>query len=172
MERARLILDRNILAFTIVLGMLLSMALGQEEEMNELKTGLEYAEQHNWGEALKHFAEAIQQDSSSSSAWANHGTALLNLGRPDEAIKSYERARQLNGQDPYIHCSLASAHIELKHPQQAVEYTNNALAIDSLCAPALANKAKALELIGRSEEAEELYKKAFQLDPDLEKYFK
>jgi len=167
-----LILDRNILSFTIVLGILLSVTLSQEEEMNELKTGLEYAEQHNFIKALKHFAEAIQQDSSSSLAWANHGTALLNLGRPDEAIKSYERARKLNGQDPYIHCSLASAHIELKHPQQAVEHTNNALAIDSLYAPALANKAKALELIGRSEEAEALYKKAFKLNPDLEKYFK
>lgn len=152
--------------------MLLNVTLCQEEEMNELKIGLEYSEQHNFVEALTHYTAAIQQDSCSSLAWANHGTALLNLGRPDEAIKSYERARNLNEQDPYIYCSLASAHIQLKHSQQAVENTNNALAIDSLYAPALANKAKALKLIGRSEEADALFKKAFKLNPGLEKHFK
>jgi tetratricopeptide (TPR) repeat protein len=131
----------------------------------QLDLGLAQAREHDWAAALKHFNRAVQLDSTLALAWANHGTALLNLGKPEEAIKSYERAKRLAPKDPYVYCSLCSANIARNQPEEAIKAAEGALAVDSLYAPAMANKAKALRMLGRNEEADSLLQKAGELFP-------
>ena len=137
----------------------------------EMEAGHALADDHDWAGALKHFERATQKDPGLSVAWSNHGTALLNLGRPEEAMKSYSRARRLDPENPYIYCSMASAGHALGQPQEALRHADQALKVDPGYAPALANKAKALEALGKTEEARRLYQEAFRLKPELKRHF-
>ena len=129
----------------------------------QLDLGLQKAGEHDWAVALKHFDRAVQLDSTVAMAWANHGTALLNLGKPEEALKSYERAKHFDPQDPYIYCSMCSANIARNNPAAAIKAAEGALAVDSTYAPAMANKAKALRMLGRTQEADSLLQEAKRL---------
>lgn len=131
----------------------------------QLDLGLQKAGEHDWAAALKHFDRAVKLDSTLSIAWANHGTALLNLGQPEQALKSYERAKRFNPQDPYIYCSMCSANIARHKPEEAIKAAEGALAVDSTYAPAMANKANALRMLGRTQEADSLLQKARKLFP-------
>jgi len=127
--------------------------------------GLQKAGAHDWAAALKHFDRAVKLDSTLAIGWANHGTALLNLGQPEEALKSYEQAKKFNPQDPYIYCSMCSANIARNKPEEAIKAAEGALAVDSTYAPAMGNKAKALRMLGRHAEADSLLQKAKKLLP-------
>ena len=129
----------------------------------QLDLGLQKAGAHDWTAALKHFDRAVQLDSTLAIAWANHGTALLNLGKPEEALKSYERAKRFDPKDPYIYCSMCSANIARNKPEEAIQAAEGALAVDSTYAPAMANKAKALRMLGRTQEADSLLQEAKRL---------
>jgi len=131
----------------------------------QLDLGLQKAGAHDWAAALKYFDRAVQLDSTLAIAWANHGTALLNLGKPDEALQSYERAKRFDPQDPYIYCSMCSANIARNKPEEAIKAAEGALAVDSTYAPAMGNKAKALRMLGRTQEADSLLQKARALFP-------
>lgn len=131
----------------------------------QLDRGLAKAGQHDWAAALEHFDRAVKLDSTLALAWANHGTALLNLGRPEEALKSYERARRHDPDDPYTYCSMCSANLARHRPEEAIKAAEGALAVDSSYAPAMANKAKALRMLGRNAEADSLLQKARELFP-------
>ena len=131
----------------------------------QLDLGLQKAGQHDWAGALTHFDRAVKLDSTLSIAWANHGTALLNLGKPEEALKSYACAKRFNPQDPYIYCSMCSANIARNKPEEAIQAAEGALAVDSTYAPAMANKANALRMLGRTQEADSLLQQAKKLFP-------
>lgn len=138
---------------------------------DSLENGLEFAKDHDWNRALVEFAKATQEQPMSALAWANHGTALLNTGKAEQAIKSYEKAKSLNKDDPYIYCSLGSACQALGRFEEALTHLDDALATDPAYAPAMANKARALEKLGRPREAAVYYQKAFELDPKLRRHF-
>jgi tetratricopeptide (TPR) repeat protein len=131
----------------------------------QLDRGLQKAEAHDWAAALQHFDRAVKLDSTLSIAWANHGTALLNLGKPEEALKSYARAKRFNPKDPYIYCSICSANIARNKPEDAIKAAEGALAVDSTYAPAMANKANALRMLGRTQEADSLLQQAKKMFP-------
>ncbi|GEM_PF-4745757 len=131
----------------------------------QLTLGLEQAGNHDWAAALKHFDRAVKLDSTLALAWANHGTALLNLGRPEEALKSYAQAKKFNPQDPYIYCSMCSANIARNNPEEAIKAAETALLVDSTYVPAMANKAKALRMLGRDDEADSLMQEAREKFP-------
>ena len=157
-----------------VLLLLLGCAQGSNPKVaeNHLQKGFRFADDHEWAKALGAFHKATVADPASTLAWANHGTALLNLGRPREAIKSYMRARELNPKDPYVYCSLGSACQALGQFEEALIHLDQALLADPLFAPAMANKAKALSHLGQEEEAKILYERAFKLDPTLRSHFR
>jgi len=139
--------------------------------IKEVAWGLKQGRNHDWAKALKHFEKAIALDPSYSDAWANHGTAHLNLGRPKKAVESYLRASKLDPKDPYVYCSLCSAKLKMGELNEALQHANKAIEVDPKFAPAIANKGKVLRKLNRHEEAEQLFKKAFTLDPNLKKHF-
>ena len=143
-----------------------------DQAKESLQEGLVAADNHNWEKALEHFQKSVDLDSLSASAWANHGTALLNTGMPGKAIISYNRSKALNDEDPYIFCSLSSACNRLKKYEEAIHHAEKALEIDSFYAPAMANKAWSLKQLGLTEKSDSLFKKAFELKPELRKHFR
>ena len=152
------------------------VATGCSEKKNpstvsELEQGLQSAERSDWKGARLHFERAVEEDPSNGLAWANHGTALLNLGEPEKAVQSYLRAKELTPKDPYIYCSLCSAKSRLGRYEEAIRYADEALAADPNYAPAMANKGRALKHLGRSKEAAALFEKAFRLMPELRQHF-
>ncbi len=139
--------------------------------VSELDQGLQSAKQSDWKSARVHFERAVEQDPSNGLAWANHGTALLNLGEPEKAVQSYLRAKELTPKDPYVYCSLCSAKSRLGRYEEAIRHADEALAVDPNYAPAMANKGRALKKLGRSKEAATLFEKAFRIMPELKQHF-
>ena len=104
--------------------------------------------------------------------WANHGTRLLNKGRPEQALLSYDRALLLDTTNPYTYCSKASAYHKLGLPELALQNADKALQVDPVYAPAMANKARALRKLGREAEADSLLNRAFEIDSGLKRHIK
>jgi tetratricopeptide (TPR) repeat protein len=67
--------------------------------------------------------------------------------------------------DPYTYCSMCSANLARHRPEEAIKAAEGALAVDSSYAPAMANKAKALRMLGRNADADSLLQKARELFP-------
>ena len=47
---------------------------------------------------LKHLTKQLKLTHKNSDAWYNKGRALYELSRPDEAIKAYDKAIEINPQ--------------------------------------------------------------------------
>ena len=60
--------------------------------------GQQHARQGQWKEAAQQYGNAVKMDPDLAEAWSGRGSALLNLGKQDQAKKDFERASQL---DPY-----------------------------------------------------------------------
>jgi len=145
-----------------------AVSCGESEPgKSSLDIGYDYADEHNWTEALIYFGKATEEEPLNSLAWANQGTAYLNTDRPRMAIESYRKAFALAPEDPYISCSLASSYNALEDPHSAIKHADNALSIDADFAPAMLNKAKALRALGRHKESKILVARAIELKPDL-----
>jgi tetratricopeptide (TPR) repeat protein len=80
--------------------------------------------------ALTKFEKAVELDSKLAAAHAGQGDALLELGRTNEAIKSYQKAKKLDPKDAVIVLKLAHA---------------KAIAGDTAAAAALVDEAAALD---------------------------
>lgn len=58
--------------------------------------GFSLAAQGNYGSAVKHYKAALQSKSDYPVALNNFGFALERLGRPDEALRAYQKALELD----------------------------------------------------------------------------
>jgi predicted O-linked N-acetylglucosamine transferase (SPINDLY family) len=78
-----------------------AQAMRRSLDLNERQPGVHanlgnaLFELGEYGEALAHFARAIELMPSLEAAWINHGGALLGLGRTEEAVESCTRATRL-----------------------------------------------------------------------------
>lgn len=66
-------------------------ARGQDSALLRYSLGNEYLKQGDREQALRHLAEAVQQDPSYSAAWKVYGKALTQANRPQEAVDALER---------------------------------------------------------------------------------
>jgi serine/threonine protein kinase/lipoprotein NlpI len=118
--------------------------------------------------------------------WNNRGIALAALGRPEEAIASYDTALQLNPTVPEPRNNKGNAPAAMARPEQAIAWSNKGNALAALGKPeqALAcydsalelnprdaeawiNKGNALGALGRHEEAITCYDTALELNPTV-----
>jgi tetratricopeptide (TPR) repeat protein len=108
---------------------------------------------HEYGECLGAADEALKYDSASRAGWNFRGQALLALGRPAEAFAQFSYAA---GQWPHPHLATNAgvALHDLRRYDDALAWTNTALARDSIDAFALVNRVHNLIYLERYEEAE------------------
>ncbi len=63
---------------------------------NLLRSGLEKANNQNYGEAIKYFSEALRLNSNFAEAYYHRGTIYYKLGENQAAIKDFAQAISLN----------------------------------------------------------------------------
>jgi len=108
---------------------------------------------HEYSECLGAADEALKYDSASRAGWNFRGQALLALGRPAEAFAQFSYAA---GQwpYPYLAANAGAALHDLRRHDDALAWTNTALARDPLYASAIVNRVHDLIYLERYEEAE------------------
>jgi Flp pilus assembly protein TadD len=89
----------------VLLPFLLAPALSTAAEKlssQQVKFGIEVAQQGMWREALFRFERAVEIDPQNPSALNNLAVALEQMGEFEEARERYERALELSPDDLYI----------------------------------------------------------------------
>ncbi|MEW6619491.1 MAG: serine/threonine-protein kinase, partial [bacterium] len=100
-------------------------------------------------------------------AWelSNKGTALLNLGRSQEAISCYDEALEINPKDAEVWNNKGVTLKNLGRYQEAISCYDEALEIDPRDAETWNNKGTALDNLGRPQEAISCCDKALEINP-------
>jgi Tfp pilus assembly protein PilF len=97
----RLTVKRALVLLLLLLVPGLSPA-ADKHSTQEVKFGIEVAQQGMWREALFRFEKAVELDPRNSSALNNLAVALEQMGEFQEARENYERALELEPDDLYI----------------------------------------------------------------------
>ena len=117
------------------------------------------------GKKYKHCCEPKHERSARALGHYNIGTALLDAGRPEEAIASLELARELESRNPHIHNNLGIALQDVGRLDEAERSFRAAIALHPEFADARANLHAVL--IGtREREALECLESARAIRPD------
>jgi serine/threonine-protein kinase len=118
------------------------------------------------------FQQALQQDPGYALAYAGLGEAqwrLYRLTRSPERVelarKAAQRAVQLNDLMAPVHVTLGIIRAGTGDPQTALLDFDHALALDPSNPDTLREKAAACQALGRTAEAESLYRRAVELRP-------
>lgn len=85
------------LVFTVPL-----LADRRSEAKAQVQFGIELAQKKLWKEAEFRWEKAVELDPTYPSAWNNLGIAYEQQGKFPEALKAYEKARDLDPKNTYI----------------------------------------------------------------------
>jgi protein O-GlcNAc transferase len=119
-----------------------------------------------WEEAAGFLSQAIFADRQSHDAWFLHGCAMQRLGRPEDALQSFEAAAALNPSFAAALSNKGSILNALHRPAEALDAFDAALAADANSAIAHTGRGCALEALGRHVEALDAFGAALGLDPN------
>ena len=111
--------------------------------------------------------KAVALAPSDARAQNNFGSALKDLGRPEEAEASYRQAIALEPDFAEAHFNLGKALRELDRLEEAESSYRQAIALKPDFADAHYNLGNTLKELDRLEEAEASYRQAIALTPDL-----
>ncbi|MBE0584952.1 MAG: tetratricopeptide repeat protein, partial [Desulfofustis sp.] len=116
--------------------------------------GLAHAGLEQFEQALECYDRSLQH-SKSCQVWKYHGTALSNLGRPEEAIDSFLKARELQTEDEReeIDIAVGFIHISLDDEQKAEVEFREMIERDSNQPIVYYGLGLALALSGKEQEA-------------------
>jgi tetratricopeptide (TPR) repeat protein len=110
--------------------------------------------QRQFEEALSASLEALAPENDSPANWNRVGLTLLHLGRPAEAYKQFLQAANLNTRGPGYPTNAGAALADLRQYEDALVWTNRALALRPGHWTAAINRADILVELMRYEEAE------------------
>lgn len=96
-------------------------------------------------------------------AFVNHGGALQNQGRLDEAVGEYITALAIAPGDADANAEMASALLALGRAPEGLAHAERALAVDGSFVRALVQRGRALVMLGRAAEAVPVLQRALQL---------
>jgi predicted O-linked N-acetylglucosamine transferase (SPINDLY family) len=117
-------------------------------------------------DAVECYRKAIDLDSSLPDAVYNLGHAYARLGDEERAFEYMSRAVQLRSDRADWRCNLGDLLVRRLRLDEAMESYEAALKIDSADARAYDGRARALQLLGRAEEADADFRRAVELKPD------
>ncbi|MFB6089659.1 MAG: tetratricopeptide repeat protein [Halobellus sp.] len=133
--------------------------------------GAAHAELEEWDEAIGAYREALRIDDDSehaASAETNLAYALWNAGEVEEALHHAERAVEIDPRFPQAWYNRGFFLHERGLNEDAVNAFDNAIRLGMRTADVLEEKARALEELGRDEEAEEVQEQADELRQERE----
>jgi tetratricopeptide (TPR) repeat protein len=95
------------------------------------------------------------------------GLGLRELGRPGEALASFDRALALEPRLPMAHNDRAAALLALHRPEEALASCEAALSLKPNFPDAYNNRGIALQALGRLEAAVDSFERALSLNPNF-----
>jgi tetratricopeptide (TPR) repeat protein len=114
--------------------------------------GVALAGQGRFMEATTAYKRALEIDPQDFKSWNNLGQILFEeLRRPAEGFACLERMVAIDPQNKLAWANLASMHGQLGHTEEALACAERALAIDPHMVEAQLHRARAAQLLGRTE---------------------
>ena len=126
--------------------------------------GILYFRMHREVDAIEAYQKAIALDPNLAEAYNNLGNAYSAMGRKEDALKSYQKAIEIW---PYFADAYNNLGSESEDPDEAIKAFQKAIELNPDHKYAYYNLSEAYRRIGKIEEAERLYKKAKEVNPDL-----
>jgi adenylate cyclase len=118
--------------------------------------------------AIEKADRAVALNPNSFHAWNSRGWVYRNAGRPEEAVRSFERAFRMSPVDPLLHHALdgmSTAYIELRRFDDAIIVAKKAIRQSPSYTAAYRKLASAFAHLGREAEAREAVARVLELDP-------
>jgi protein O-GlcNAc transferase len=127
--------------------------------------GIVYLQREEFRAAEKQFLLAIKIDPNNSPLQNNFGSALLGLGRPQDALAAYDLALSINPQNIEAHYNRGNALAAMKRFEEAVASYDRSIALSPNNAQVHDNRGSALANLSRIEAALASFSRAIQLNP-------
>ena len=129
--------DRNLFneAEQRVIRSLQGMARGNPQTLDYLASNVAVANK-DYEKALEYLQKVDHREARSLAFQLRLGNAYLELRRADEAESCFQRALELDPENPYAHISMARAHLQRRNSRQALEYATGAVGIKFQLPPA------------------------------------
>lgn len=112
-----------------------------------------FSERELYRDAIRTYEELAQYDGQNSRVWSNLGLCYVNAGRTDLAEEAYHKAIALNDKNPYAYTNFASLLLSEGKNEDALEYAEQALAVNAVLEPALFVAMQACSRLERKDEA-------------------
>jgi tetratricopeptide (TPR) repeat protein len=138
-----------------------------EEAIELYATGLRYLWAGKYEMALPYFIETVKRDPNHAGAFFQLGFCLSRMGKNQEALGPYLKAKELRPKDPTIYSNLCGVLGQVNRFGDAAEACRQALQLAPGLAEAHNNLAWVYHRQGRYPEAIESSKKAIRLQPDF-----
>jgi Tfp pilus assembly protein PilF len=144
-----------------------------------LKLSEAFYHQSLYREAVAEVVKAIKLGEETARAFSILGNALIALGDPEKAVKSFQKGLELSPDYPDIHNDLGRAYLQLKRCREAAQSFEKAIELNRYYDEAYLNLAAALCLNviqkqdyelskGLSTRLRDIMAKALQLRPSLD----
>ncbi|MEM8533741.1 MAG: tetratricopeptide repeat protein [Chloroflexota bacterium] len=133
------------------------------------RIGGSYYELQRWEDALDIYTLMIERYSDEhyiNAAFNNRGAAFFNLCRYQDSLVDYDRALELQPDDPMVLANRGRAHHELGNYEQALADYTRALELRHDHPATLANRGRAHHELSNYEQALADYDRALELQPD------
>lgn len=124
-------------------------------------------QQQDYAKAATLIGRALARKPNFADAHSNLGNVFREMGRVDEAEKSYRKALEVNPTFTMAHYNLGNILMNQKRFDEASQSFDRAIATNPRLAEAYINRGIAWKELGRLKEAEISYRKALALKPDL-----
>jgi len=124
-------------------------------------------QQQDYATAANLIGRALARKPNFADAHSNLGNVFREMGRVDEAEKSYRKALEVNRTFTMAHYNLGNILMNQKRFNEASQSFDRAIDANPRLAEAYINRGIALKELGRLKEAETSYRKALTLKPDL-----
>lgn len=105
---------KNVLLLTLVI---FTMNAGAQTLMESATRKFNNGD---WAEAAKDYKKVIKKNDADSSIWYNYGVSLRNVGKYDEALESFLKARSLNFSFNFVEFSIAKTHALMDNREQVL----------------------------------------------------
>lgn len=122
---------------------------------------------NRYAEAEPFASQAVRINGNSHSATYNHGLILKRLGKPELALKEFERALRLNPKDHETWNNRGIVFNDLKKFNSAISDFNEAISLNGKYAEAYCNKGNSLFALGQYEDSLSAFTVARELQSEI-----
>jgi type IV pilus assembly protein PilF len=131
-----------------------------------LQLAATYYQKGQFNVALEEVQRAVQLDSSYADAYGLLGLINMDLGKQGEAETNFQRALQLDGENPEILNNYGWFLCQSGRERQSIEYFRRAAASKAYATPAMSmqNAGLCMLRVKDNKAAEEFFKRSFELD--------